>query len=260
MTKATLDIVRCSWPGEDPLYRSYHDEEWGVPEYDDRALYETAVLDGFQAGLSWITILRKRENFRRAFDGFFEKPERIARYGKRRSTRLLKDAGIIRSPRNSSDAATRAASSARSRATRFGTSCLRSFEFTNRGSCSTPIPGFITSPTGISSGQRARRKNSPTVQEDWLAPIHEDGPSRRLPSPRRTTTRRTGLTVRAKVDTTERIPSGRYHQTFNRKVAAIEAARDRQSPVCRAGEAALGTGRQAKSACCAKSILRARRP
>jgi len=96
MTKATLDIVRCSWPGEDPLYRSYHDEEWGVPEYDDRALYEKLVLDGFQAGLSWITILRKRENFRHAFDGF--KPERIARYGKRERARLLKDAGIIRSP------------------------------------------------------------------------------------------------------------------------------------------------------------------
>ena len=89
-------FIRCSWPGEDPLYCSYHDEEWGVPEYDDRALYEKLVLDGFQAGLSWITILRKRENFRRAFDGF--KPERIARYGKRERARLLKDAGIIRSP------------------------------------------------------------------------------------------------------------------------------------------------------------------
>ena len=96
VTNATSDIVRCTWPGEDPLYRSYHDEEWGVPEYDDRALYEKLVLDGFQAGLSWITILRKRENFRRAFDGF--KPERIARYGKRERARLLKDAGIIRSP------------------------------------------------------------------------------------------------------------------------------------------------------------------
>jgi DNA-3-methyladenine glycosylase I len=74
---------------------AYHDEEWGVPEYDDRALYEKLVLDGFQAGLSWSTILRKRENFRRAFDGF--DPERVARYGKRERARLMKDAGIIRS-------------------------------------------------------------------------------------------------------------------------------------------------------------------
>ena len=69
---------RCPWPGQDPFYVAYHDDEWGVPEYDDRALYEKLVLDGFQAGLSWITILRKRENFRRAFDGF--EPAKIARY------------------------------------------------------------------------------------------------------------------------------------------------------------------------------------
>jgi len=89
------EVIRCPWSGEDPLYRAYHDEEWGVPEYDDRALYEKLMLDGFQAGLSWITILRKRENFRRAFEGF--KPERIARYGKRDVARLMKDVGIVRS-------------------------------------------------------------------------------------------------------------------------------------------------------------------
>jgi DNA-3-methyladenine glycosylase I len=92
---STAEIVRCPWTGEDPLYRAYHDEEWGVPEYDDRALYEKLMLDGFQAGLSWITILRKRENFRRAFEGF--EPERIARYGEKQVTRLLENAGIIRS-------------------------------------------------------------------------------------------------------------------------------------------------------------------
>lgn len=86
---------RCTWPGEDPLYVAYHDEEWGVPEFDDRALFEKLILDGFQAGLSWITILRKRENFRRAFDGFA--PETIARYGERQIGRLLKDEGIVRS-------------------------------------------------------------------------------------------------------------------------------------------------------------------
>jgi len=90
-----VEIARCAWPGEDALYCAYHDEEWGVPEYDNRALYEKLVLDGFQAGLSWITILRKRENFRRAFDGF--DPERIARYGKREVARLMGDAGIVRS-------------------------------------------------------------------------------------------------------------------------------------------------------------------
>ena len=85
---------RCTWPGQDPLYVAYHDEEWGVPEYDDRALFEKLVLDGFQAGLSWITILRKRENFRKAFDGF--NPEKIIRYGEPKILKLLQDEGIIR--------------------------------------------------------------------------------------------------------------------------------------------------------------------
>ena len=88
------EIARCPWPGDDPLYRTYHDQEWGVPEYDHRALYEKLVLDGFQAGLSWITVLRKRENFRRAFEGF--EPERVARYGEKEIARLMQDEGIIR--------------------------------------------------------------------------------------------------------------------------------------------------------------------
>lgn len=88
-------LHRCPWPGkDDALYVAYHDDEWGVPEYDDRALYEKLVLDGFQAGLSWITILRKRENFRRAFDGFA--PEKIARFDARRKAKLMQDAGIVR--------------------------------------------------------------------------------------------------------------------------------------------------------------------
>ncbi len=86
--------TRCSWPGEDPFYIAYHDDEWGVPEWDDRALFEKLILDGFQAGLSWITILRKRENFRKAFDGF--EPAKIARYSDKKVERLLGDAGIIR--------------------------------------------------------------------------------------------------------------------------------------------------------------------
>ena len=87
-------LPRCPWPGEDPLYVAYHDDEWGVPEFGDRALYEKLVLDGFQAGLSWITILRKRDNFRRAFDGF--EPDKIARYDARKVHALMQDAGIVR--------------------------------------------------------------------------------------------------------------------------------------------------------------------
>jgi DNA-3-methyladenine glycosylase I len=87
-------LRRCPWPKQDPLYVAYHDEEWGVPERNDRALFEKLVLDGFQAGLSWITILRKRDNFRRAFDGF--EPAAIARYDARKVMRLMNDAGIVR--------------------------------------------------------------------------------------------------------------------------------------------------------------------
>lgn len=86
--------VRCGWVGKDPLYQAYHDEEWGVPERDDRALFEKLILDGFQAGLSWITILRKRDNFRTAFEGF--EPAVIAAFGEDKIASLLGDAGIVR--------------------------------------------------------------------------------------------------------------------------------------------------------------------
>ena len=92
--KAVTDKSRCIWPGTDPLYLAYHDEEWGVPEYDSRALYEKLMLDGFQAGLSWITILRKRDNFRRAFAGFDYK--RVARFTAKDVEQLLADPGIVR--------------------------------------------------------------------------------------------------------------------------------------------------------------------
>jgi len=87
-------IHRCPWCGSDPLYVAYHDEEWGVPEFDDRALFEKLMLDGFQAGLSWITILRKREAFRAAFDGF--DPDIIARYDARKLRSLMQDEKIVR--------------------------------------------------------------------------------------------------------------------------------------------------------------------
>ena len=87
-------ICRCTWCGTDPIYVAYHDTEWGVPEYDSRALFEKLQLDGFQAGLSWITILRKREAFRKAFDEF--DPVKMARYKPAKLERLMNDAGIVR--------------------------------------------------------------------------------------------------------------------------------------------------------------------
>jgi DNA-3-methyladenine glycosylase I len=86
---------RCQWAESDPLLRAYHDEEWGVPERDSRVLWETLMLDGFQAGLSWLTILRKRDAFRQAFKGF--DPKAVARFGETDIKRLLKDPGIVRS-------------------------------------------------------------------------------------------------------------------------------------------------------------------
>jgi len=87
-------LHRCPWPGVDTLYLAYHDEEWGAPEYDDRALFEKLVLDGFQAGLSWITILRKRPAFRSAFDGF--EPDKIVRWDDAKKAALMADPGIVR--------------------------------------------------------------------------------------------------------------------------------------------------------------------
>ncbi|MBT9540940.1 DNA-3-methyladenine glycosylase I [Thiobacillus sp.] len=88
------DLPRCAWCSPDPLYRAYHDKEWGVPLHDERALFELLILEGAQAGLSWFTILKKRENYRRAFDDF--NAERIARYGEADVARLMADAGIVR--------------------------------------------------------------------------------------------------------------------------------------------------------------------
>jgi DNA-3-methyladenine glycosylase I len=92
--KRQHEKVRCAWSGTDPLYVSYHDKEWGVPVHDDRKLFEMLILEGAQAGLSWITILKKRENYRKAFDGFHAKE--IAKYGKKNVAALLKNEGIVR--------------------------------------------------------------------------------------------------------------------------------------------------------------------
>lgn len=90
----SAEPVRCPWCGDDPLYVAYHDTEWGVPSHDERHLFEMLLLEGAQAGLSWSTILKKRESYRRAFDGF--DPERIARYGEQKVAALLADPGIVR--------------------------------------------------------------------------------------------------------------------------------------------------------------------
>src|ERR1700748_774091 len=95
MTKKLEEIHRCTWAEGDPLLREYHDTEWGVPERDSRALWEKLMLDGFQAGLSWLTILRKRDAFREAFHGF--DPKAVARFSESDVTRLLQDPGIVRS-------------------------------------------------------------------------------------------------------------------------------------------------------------------
>ena len=89
-----MTLERCAWCGTDPLYVDYHDREWGVPVHDDRRLFEKLVLEGAQAGLSWITILRKREHYRQAFEGFA--PEVVARYGEPELTRLLANPGLVR--------------------------------------------------------------------------------------------------------------------------------------------------------------------
>ena len=89
-----MEKIRCGWSTSDPLYIKYHDEEWGVPCHNDRKLFEMLILEGFQAGLSWITILRKRKNFKRAFDNF--DPKKIVKYNKRKINQLMKDEGIIR--------------------------------------------------------------------------------------------------------------------------------------------------------------------
>lgn len=97
---------RCPWPGNDPVYIDYHDREWGVPLHDERRLFEALILDGAQAGLSWITILKKRDNYRRAFDGF--DAERIANYDAAKIASLMADAGIVRNRRKIEAAVTNA--------------------------------------------------------------------------------------------------------------------------------------------------------
>ena len=137
--------VRC-WPSTDADYIRYHDEEWGRPVVDERNLYERLCLDGFQSGLSWLTILRKREAFRRAFAGF--EPERVARFGARDVTRLLGDAGIVRH-RGKIEAAV---------ANARGVLALRE--------AGTPLPELVWS-------LRPQRHRAPRTSGDWLSQTPE---------------------------------------------------------------------------------------
>jgi DNA-3-methyladenine glycosylase I len=137
---------RC-WESSDPLYNAYHDEEWGWPVLDERGLYERLCLEGFQSGLSWLTILRKREGFRAAFAGF--DPERVARFGKRDIGRLLADAGIVRH-RGKIEAAIANASA---------TVALRETE--------TPLPALVWSHRASKEGR------APRSPADWLSTTPE---------------------------------------------------------------------------------------
>ena len=145
MSTSATEPARC-WPAADPLYVAYHDEEWGRPVVDERGLYERLCLEGFQSGLSWLTILRKREAFRRAFAGF--EPERVARFGARDVTRLLGDAGIVRH-RGKIEAAV---------ANARGVLALRE--------AGTPLPELVWS-------HRPQRHGTPRTPSDWHAQTPE---------------------------------------------------------------------------------------
>lgn len=129
-------VARCRWSGADPLYLAYHDDEWGRPNDEDARLYEKLVLEGFQSGLSWLTILRKRERFRKVFHGF--DPARVARFGDRDVARLLGDAGIIRH-RGKIEAAIHNASAVRAVQSEFGSLAAYIWSFA-------PNPGRARAP------------------------------------------------------------------------------------------------------------------
>ena len=153
MSTSATEPVRC-WPAADPLYVVYHDEEWGRPVTDERGLYERLCLEGFQSGLSWLTILRKREAFRLAFAGF--EPDRVAGFGERDVARLLSDAGIVRH-RGKIEAAI---------ANARGVLALRE--------AGTPLPELVWS-------YRPRRRRAPRTTRDWLPQTPESKElSRRL--------------------------------------------------------------------------------
>ena len=183
----TDDRCRCTWANDDPLMTAYHDEEWGVPVRDSRALWEKLMLDGFQAGLSWSTVLHKRAAFRRAFDGF--DPDKVAGYGEAEVARLLADPGIIRS--RAKIAATvhgaQVFRAMRDRGDDFAAFC---WSFTDgRTLAGDPVHWVATTPLSeeISKAMKARgfKFVGPTIVYAWMQAVgivndHADGCFRRV--------------------------------------------------------------------------------
>ena len=146
-------ITRCRWCGDDPLYVRYHDEEWGVPLHDDRRLFEMLILEGAQAGLSWITILRKRPAYRKAFDRFDAK--KIARYGAAKKRALVRDAGIVRN-RLKIDAAVANARAFLAVQKEFGSFDRYIWQFTGGGTINNSRPGMKVQATSAESDAMSR--------------------------------------------------------------------------------------------------------
>src|SRR5712692_7653288 len=165
--------MRCTWAESDPLLRDYHDAEWGVPEYDSRTLWEMLMLEGFQAGLAWIIVLRKREAFRKAFAGF--DPKKVARFGKADIKRLMADAGIIRA-RAKIDATVRGAQivgEMEERGESFGEFC---WSFTNGKALKGNGRTFIaSSPLSEKISKEMKRRGfkfvGPTIVYAWMQAV-----------------------------------------------------------------------------------------
>ncbi len=167
------DLHRCAWAESDPLMRAYHDEEWGVPERDPRRLWEMLMLEGFQAGLAWIIVLRKREAFRKAFAGF--DPKKVARFGKADIKRLMADAGIIRA-RAKIDATIRGAQivgEMEERGESFGDFCWSSVRLSFTPGCR-PSASSTTTPPGASGAIRSAIYRMPPLRtrKSTLSAIH----------------------------------------------------------------------------------------
>jgi len=150
---SVVSVVRCAWCGDDPLYVRYHDEEWGVPLHDDRRLFEMLILEGAQAGLSWITILRKRPAYRKAFDRFDAK--KIARYDSTKKRALMRDAGIVRN-RLKIDAAVANARAFLAVQKEFGSFDKYIWQFTGGGTINNSRPGMTIRATSVESDAMSR--------------------------------------------------------------------------------------------------------
>ena len=229
-TRGADGLLRCPWPGADPLYVAYHDEEWGVPEYDDRAMFEKLVLDGFQAGLSWITILRKRPAFRKAFDGF--DPKKIARWSEKKKDALMQDAGIVR------NRAKIEATVALARIT---------LDLAEKGGLARHLWSFVDG----RPIQNERRSMAEMQAESEVSQRHRQGPARRaaaISSGRRSSTpscRRPAWSTTISSIAAVTRPAGRWRASSSR-----ERGRDRAAPgsgCCRGGGSTSSTRRRSTS-------------